>query len=496
MDEEIRDDVSPEDESSAGQAAEPEETSAFELGNTAELTAIEESLDGELEVAAVEERTDGEAGLEGAEQRVGDEDEGMFSDETSALLDAYTPEPGEVPVDSVPSSEGAADVSAEAPLPPIDLGPERRSNLWVWVGLLVGVLIAAAAIGYAWWYATSRPIVVPDVTGKLPAQATQTLNDLGLRLGKVSEVPTDTAPAGTVISQSPAAMEELKPDAQVSLVLAAPPETSKVPDVAGKSFDEAASVLSAARLTPKRVDSYAATVAADYVISQLPTAGVSLAPGGVVALVVSRGPAPTAYRVPQLTGLPEQDAATLLAPLDVTVLAYRSVNNSIPVGVVVTQSPVPGSQVPVGGGIQYLVSSGAGVAPVTVPNVSGDSQKDAEAALKVKGLKPQVNLVTSTSVAKGVVISQMPAAGTRVASGGTVGLLVSKGNLTQGSVPNLAGKSSEEASKAVTAAGFRSVVVEIGIAGYPAGQVFMQFPAAKTGWPLRFPVVCVVAKAS
>lgn len=78
----------------------------------------------------------------------------------------------------------------------VDLGPAKRSNAWVWVGLAVGILIAAGAVGYAWWYTTSRPIAVPSVIGKLPAPAVQTINDAGLRLGKVSEIPTEGAPPG------------------------------------------------------------------------------------------------------------------------------------------------------------------------------------------------------------------------------------------------------------------------------------------------------------
>jgi len=76
--------------------------------------------------------------------------------------------------------------------------------------------------------------------------------------------------------------------------------------------------------------------------------------------------------------------------------------------------------------VTLVVSSGP--APVSVPNVVGDTQAAASAALTGAGLT--VGTVTpqaSGTVAAGKVISESPAAATSVAKGSAVALVVSSG---------------------------------------------------------------------
>jgi len=193
-------------------------------------------------------------------------------------------------------------------------------------------------------------------------------------------------------------------------------------------------------------------------------------------------------------GLSEEDANALLKSANLRSGIYRSYNASIPVGTIMAQEPAANAYAPYDSIVQYVVSQGAGTTSVNVPNVAGKTRKEAEAQLKALGLKAQVRQVPSASVAKNVVISQMPPPGSKAASGGVVGVLVSRGNVSTGPVPDLVGKSSVEASEAIKAKGFTPVVVEISTAAYPAGQVFGQYPAANVAWPLRFPVIVAVAK--
>ncbi|HSK47103.1 MAG TPA: PASTA domain-containing protein [Coriobacteriia bacterium] len=460
------------EEPPAGDSSAEASTAPGEL--TGELAAIEESLSDD----------EGDLPVEGP-------DTSLSSDEYDA--DAQ-----------VPAEDALSQTAVLEPLDPqqtdeelaseVDMGPERRSNAWVWVGLAAGVLIAAAAVGYAWWYTTARPIAVPSVIGKLPAPAVQAINDAGLRLGKVTEIPTETAPPGTVVEQSPVAFTQLKPNGTVAIVLAASPKGAKVPNVMGQTADAAAATLAEQRLVAFRVESFAATAAAETVVSQLPTAGAELQPGTLVAIAVSKGPAPTQLRVPTITGLKEADAEALLDASDLRYVGYRSFNASVSAGVVMTQSPSPESFIPYDGVVQYAVSEGAGVTAVTVPNVVSDKRSAAVQELKQRGLKPTVREVSNPSVLEGRVIAQMPLANSRTAKGAKVGLLVSKGAATSAPVPSLNGLTSEEASKTVRSAGFTPVFVEVATAEHPGGQVFGQFPDAATAWMLRLPVIAVVAR--
>lgn len=400
------------------------------------------------------------------------------------------------------SAEPVPPADATGVMPPIvdvpremDMGPAKRGRWWLVALIVVLVLAALGGVGYAWWWSTSREIVAPDVVGKKPAEATQTLNDVGLRLGRVSEVPTDAAPVGTIIAQKPEAGSRLKPDDSLSFVVAAAPEQAKVPNVAGLSVEQAAAALAEARLRPYEVASYNTSVAAGFVVAQLPDSGTEIIPGSAIAVVVSRGPAPVAATVPRVTGMAEADALTLLKAVGFQPRVYRSPDASMVAGIVGTQTPLAGVAATPGSVVQVAVSQGFVANAVTVPDVAGRTRKDAVDALAAKKLKAEVVVVANPTVARGKVIAQMPQAGGASAPNGTVGILVSRGNMVEGPVPSLVGTASTEATKSITAAGFRPVLLTLPIQGAQAGTVFAQFPAPGVRYAFRLPVVCLVAKA-
>lgn len=276
--------------------------------------------------------------------------------------------------------------------------------------------------------------------------------------------------------------------------MAAAPKGAKVPNVTGQTIDEATAALALEQLVGYEIKSFTPTGTPGIVVSQLPTMGAELQPGSVVALAVSKGPAPTQVRVPKVVGTKEADAKTLIEAADLRSAAYRANDASIPVGIVMAQSPMADSFVAYDTVVQYLVSAGPTASPVTVPSVTGLSESSAEKRLKDAGLKSKVRRMSHPTVAKGTVIAQLPTANTRTAKGTVVGLAVSKGSPTSAEVPSLIGLASEEASKTVKSAGFRPVFIEIATAEHQPGQVFGQFPEPKTSWMVRLPVIAVVAK--
>jgi serine/threonine-protein kinase len=403
--------------------------------------------------------------------------------------------------DAQPAPEDQPDVApdmlvptdADSELRGIDLGPEHRTRWWLWAVLALVAIALVAGGAYGWWWMTEREIVVPDIVGKRPAEATQTLNDVALRLGKVSEVPTDSAPVGTIISQNPEAGARLKPKAGVAFVVAAAPEQTKVPNVVGLSADDAAELLAEARLRPFSVESYNETVAVGFVIGQVPDQGAELAPGTYVALAMSKGPAPGNVQVPDTVGLAEATARLLIEASGLKARIYSSHDASITVGEVITQTPLPSASVLPGTNVMVLVSKGAGTRSVTVPDVVGETRKDALSRLDARDLSPKTVAVYHDTVTKGRVISQMPIGGRTVAPGEVVGLLVSRGPRTDAYVPSVTATSSMEASTALAAAAFRAVFVEVETGAHPAGTVFAQFPASGSRYRVTYPVICLVA---
>lgn len=99
---------------------------------------------------------------------------------------------------------------------------------------------------------------------------------------------------------------------------------------------------------------------------------------------------------------------------------------TVPAGEIISQNPLAGTPVSPGSAVNIVVSTGAG--GTIVPNVVNLTQSAATAAITGAGLVlGAVTQATSPSVPAGSVISQNPTAGTSVAPGSAVALLVSLG---------------------------------------------------------------------
>jgi len=127
--------------------------------------------------------------------------------------------------------------------------------------------------------------------------------------------------------------------------------------------------------------------------------------------------------VPSLAG---QNVSAAVQQLVTTGLSYTLtyVSGTEPVGTVVEQSPAGGSRVEPTTQVRLTVT-GTQVS-VTVPNVIGQSQAQAQAALSAAGLDVRFVTKTNGSAVPGTVTDQAPAAGSTVAQQSSVTLTVSQ----------------------------------------------------------------------
>jgi beta-lactam-binding protein with PASTA domain len=196
-----------------------------------------------------------------------------------------------------------------------------------------------------------------------------------------------------------------------------------VPKVVGIRYQSAVLQLKEAKLTSKLVRR-AATKPRGIVIGQKPQAGATVPQGTPVTLVVSNGP--PGVKMPDVVGLAAADAAKALQARNLTVTLKQVASQEAP-GTVVGQEPTAGKRAKPGAQVVLQVAKGA--APVSVPDVTGQLEQQATAALKQAGLTARVVLVPS-SQAKGTVVAQRPGAGQKVAKGSAVRLNVSSGATT------------------------------------------------------------------
>lgn len=92
-----------------------------------------------------------------------------------------------------------------------------------------GSSVKAGGAVQVWVSKGSRTVEVPNVQGLSEADARQRLVEAGLQVGKVEE-KVDVAPAGTVLSQSPAPKQRVNRDAPVDLVISKGPALPPVPE--------------------------------------------------------------------------------------------------------------------------------------------------------------------------------------------------------------------------------------------------------------------------
>jgi serine/threonine-protein kinase len=132
---------------------------------------------------------------------------------------------------------------------------------------------------------------VPSVVGKSEQDATQTLSQAGFNVGKITTDSNSTAPAGTVLQQSPGGGSQAKPGTSVDLTVSG--GAVKVPSVVGESVTAAISSLSQAGLTYTTVTVTQPGVPPGVVVSQTPGAGSAVPPQTQVTLSVTGSGTPS-----------------------------------------------------------------------------------------------------------------------------------------------------------------------------------------------------------
>ncbi|NKX54957.1 Stk1 family PASTA domain-containing Ser/Thr kinase [Arthrobacter mobilis] len=155
---------------------------------------------------------------------------------------------------------------------------------------------------------------VPALLGLAEEEARAELRDANLDVGQISREYSDTAPAGQIIAQDPAAGEQLRRGSAVDLTASAGPEPFDVPDVTGRSAEDATAELQEAGLQVRIADErvFDSEIEAGDVVAQSPAEG-TVVPGDTVTLTLSQGP--RLVEVPNVVGDRLRDARRTLEEL-------------------------------------------------------------------------------------------------------------------------------------------------------------------------------------
>ncbi len=275
--------------------------------------------------------------------------------------------------------------------------------------------------------------VVPNLIGQTEAAAGLTITNASLTTGAITRVNHPTVPAGQVLTQNPGPGSGVPLNSAVALTVSAGPLMVTVPNVVGDTDTVGKQKLLAANL------GYSLTYRADSVapahglLSQDPAGGLSVPVGTMVTIVGSSGPSVTL--VPDVVGRSRSVAEGLISAAGLTPATTQASHATVPAGVVISQTPDPGSNVPPSAPVSIVVSLGPPV-PTAVPNVVGEQRANAEQAITASGfIVGTVGQVNDANVPPGVVISQTPAGDSSALRGSAIDLVVSLGSFIPG-VPN------------------------------------------------------------
>lgn len=234
---------------------------------------------------------------------------------------------------------------------------------------ITGLLISAVAafltglvlfqLGMLAFVRSGSDTRVPDLVGLDVAAARSALEAVGFTGVPETDVYSAEFSEGAVVEQRPPAGRVLRKGRKVWLTVSRGLRKAAVPSLAGLSYRQAGIALGQEKLVAGAVSRiHQGDVRRGAVIAQDPPAGAAVAEGGHVNLLVSLGPAPEAYVMPDLAGRPLRDVESLLERHGLhlgekTVLIDRSV---LP-GTVLEHEPGPGRRIRSGDGVDVVVSS-------------------------------------------------------------------------------------------------------------------------------------------
>jgi eukaryotic-like serine/threonine-protein kinase len=174
--------------------------------------------------------------------------------------------------------------------------------------------------------------------------------------------------------------------------------------------------------------------------------------------------------VPKVTGVSLAAAQGDLRDVGLTPGGTTTVlDNSVAKGLVIRTSPANGSRIARGGRVDLVVSAGPHI--INMPQVTGQTLSDAQAAIKHAGLTPgKVKTVTSTTIPVGIVISTDPPAGTSWPQPKPVSIVLSAGP----PLPNFVGQDKSVAEQWAAANGVKLNEVPAAHSDQPVNAVVKQ----------------------
>ena len=257
----------------------------------------------------------------------------------------------------------------------------RQDNAWrkkrkpaalnVLLAVLLGiVLLGGAYLGFqAILNSTVKSFKMPPVTESNIETVKKQLDTLKLKY-HIVEQASENVPSGTVIDQEPKAGRSVIPGDTVVLTVSSGREKVEMPDVMGRTRDEAKKMIEESGLVEGDVKTdQSSDKPKDTVVDQDPPAKTLLSKGERVSITVSRPTGAAEQKMPNFTGKMKQEALNALASygIDSSRITIIQKKSKYIIDIVVDQTPPEGTVIDANTKVELHVSNG--IPPGYIKNV-------------------------------------------------------------------------------------------------------------------------------
>lgn len=265
-----------------------------------------------------------------------------------------------------------------APKKPKSAAYKRRRTIFAAV---LAVLVMVIGVG-TWWFTSGRFIPAPNLVGVDQDTASQIAADAGLTVTFTEDYSEDVA-AGLVISTDPPPDAKVERSGTMRAVLSKGPERYPMPDIYGKTIDEARPLLEQNHLKLGEVtEVYHDTAPERTIVETSVGAGEMVPRDTVVDVTISKGREP--ITVPNVVGKTITEAEKTLSDLGLTTEVTREFSTEKAKDEVISQSPAATETAYAGDAVALKVSDGP--QKIEMPDVEDKPVDEAKQILEDAGL--------------------------------------------------------------------------------------------------------------
>lgn len=237
---------------------------------------------------------------------------------------------------------------------------------FTFIATLLVILMAGMGLGGFFlldYLIKGETVVAPNVMGMSKSRAIETLTESELLVKvPIEEVSDEDTPPGIVIEQRPFPNTVVKKGRRINIKISKGPRLAMIPNLIGRLDKETVYDLRSVDLQiDQRSSVFHPTQPDSAVIAQDPLPGARLVPEKSMDILVSLGPKPVDYIMPNYIGMDSNDMLTSSSAKPFVFsedeIKYRQTSEPSEWGRVIEQRPEPGARIAAGEHVIVTVAS-------------------------------------------------------------------------------------------------------------------------------------------